>query len=197
LRRLTDRKLLITCNVLILISSLYYTACGVVIVGLFTYDFGKVVEGLGMKEERTTGLSTYLTQAVIGIYTLITSIIGLHSSRKVDIRLLILYYWMSLIAIGPLFLFSIACVDFKNVLRGWIDHRWATSEFVWMRQFFCEEGTGDAECTVPANGGHLFPDEAAWCEAKYQKSNCGEIREAAEQVSLTFSPSKPLQRANI
>jgi len=29
---------------------------------MFTYDFGKVVEGLGMQEERTTGVSTYLLQ---------------------------------------------------------------------------------------------------------------------------------------
>ena len=128
LRRLTDRRLLIISNVLIFFSAVYHTTAGTVIVALFTYDLKEVVEGLGMQEERTTGVSTYLLQATIGIYLLVTSSIGLHSSRKVDIRLLIGYYWLALVAIPFLFLFSVACVDFKDVLRGWIDHRWDTRE---------------------------------------------------------------------
>ena len=184
LRRLTDRKLLILCNCFILLCSLYQTICGFAIVLAFTYDFGRVMQGLGKQEERTTGISTYLTQAIIGIYMLITSIIGLHSSRKVDIRLLIAYYWMTLIGIGPLFLFSIACINFKDVLRGWIDHRWDTSEFVLMRKFFCDEGTSDRECTVPMNGGHEFADEAAWCQNHYEQSNCEQIREVSDCAPL-------------
>lgn len=109
------------------------------------------------------------------------AVCGLHSARKVDIRLLIVYYWMALVAVGPLFLFGIACIDLKEVLRGWIDHRWNTQEFGWMRQFCCEEGTWDTKCTVPVNGGIEEDSEASWCATHYEgDSDCGAIREAAE-----------------
>jgi hypothetical protein len=39
-------------------------------------------------------------------------------------QMLIWYYWLSLVAIPLLFLFSVISLDFKDLLEGWISHRW-------------------------------------------------------------------------
>ena len=66
----------------------------------------------------------YVIQAVVGGYLVIISILGISAARKVNIVWLIRYYWLSLIAIPMLFLFSVVVLDFKDVLQGWISHRW-------------------------------------------------------------------------
>jgi hypothetical protein len=56
--------------------------------------------------------------------------------------MLIVYYWLTLVAVPLLFLFSVASLDFKDLLEGWISHRWHTEGFEFLRKVRSERESG-------------------------------------------------------
>mmetsp|Transcript_3646 Transcript_3646/g.6905 ORF Transcript_3646/g.6905 Transcript_3646/m.6905 type:complete len:436 (-) Transcript_3646:33-1340(-) len=188
LRRLTDRQYLITNNFLVFLCSVYQCVCGVGIVVAFNHNF-RSSGSSGSVEERSAGTMMYVIQAVVGGYLVIISILGISAARKVNIVWLIRYYWLSLIAIPMLFLFSVVVLDFKDVLQGWISHRWDRVEFDFLRKYFCDddengESTWDTKCEAPINGGLQYDTTDDWCLASYGATDCSEVREKAESRFL-------------
>jgi hypothetical protein len=61
---------------------------------------------------------------------------------QVNIQMLIVYYWLTLVAVPLLFLFSVASLDFKDLLEGWISHRWHTEGFEFLRKVRSERESG-------------------------------------------------------
>jgi hypothetical protein len=56
------------------------------------------------------------------------------------------------------------------------------------RELFCEPpGTAQHQCMVPISGGTSFNTEEEWCLAKYNATNCEEIRDDAQAKYNTFS----------
>ena len=105
---------------------------------------------------------------------------------------MIWYYWLAILAIPPLFLFSIVCLDFKGLLKSWISHRWDGDEFGWLREFFCpKDAAGDptwnGKCKAPANGGILYDNVDEWCKGEYDGStDCAVLRREAEKAFLVY-----------
>ncbi len=60
----------------------------------------------------------------------------------------------------------------------------------WFRGFFCPDGTEFNKCLVPILGGANFDSENMWCLAKYNSTDCTQIRDYAqsrmETLMLTF-----------
>jgi len=150
-RRLTDRQYLIMNNSLILFTSLYQGLAGAGVVLLFNKNLTDY--NLGATEDRQAGTQSYMVQAILGGFLTVLSIIAIRAAIKVNIQMLIMYYWLTLIAIPLLFLFSVASLDFKELLEGWISHRWEINGFEFLRKFFCEEELGEDGVMVPTYDG--------------------------------------------
>ena len=146
-RSYTDRQALVLNNFFVLFCSLYHAMVGMTIVVFFNHNFRDSTEVLVTGgEERHTGTQTYLSQACIGGYLTLISVMGIRAAQKVNIRILIWYYWLSLVAIPLLFLFSVASLDFKELLRKWVSLRWHEREYDFLRKFFCVDVSVD--CTL-------------------------------------------------
>ncbi|GMI27916.1 hypothetical protein TrCOL_g6622 [Triparma columacea] len=187
-RSLTDRQYLITNNVFVLVCSLYQCVVGLGIVLAFNHNFRKSSGSAGISnvEERNAGTQSYMAQCIIGGYLTIISIMGIRAAHKVNIQMLIWYYWLSLVAIPLLFLFSVISLDFKDLLEGWISHRWDRVEFDFLRRYFCEPDTWDNKCTAPIKGGPGYDTTEEWCISEYNAKDCKAVRDAAEEKFLDF-----------
>jgi hypothetical protein len=192
-RRLTDRQLLILNNSLILFTSLYQGLAGLFIVLIFNKNLAG--SQIGTTEDRQAGTQSYMIQAVLGGFLTILSIIAIRAAIKVNIQMLIVYYWLTLIAVPLLFLFSVASLDFKKLLEGWISHRWEIDGFTFLRKYFCEKETDDlgelvetydTKCKAPINGGPEYDDTDSWCISEWGAFDCQDIREAAEKKFLSY-----------
>ncbi|GMI19500.1 hypothetical protein TeGR_g1237 [Tetraparma gracilis] len=187
-RRLTDRQYLIMNNSLILFCSLYQGLAGFGVVMLFNQNLAGTMSGT--TEDRQAGTQSYMVQAVLGGFLTILSIVAIRAAIKVNIQMLIVYYWLTLVAVPLLFLFSVASLDFKDLLEGWISHRWHTEGFEFLRKYFCAEtfdedleemvDTWDTKCKAPINGGPDWATTDDWCVVEYAATDCLDIREDAE-----------------
>jgi len=122
-----------------------------------------------------------MAQAIIGAYLTIISIMGIRAAHKVNIQMLIWYYWLSLVAVPLLFLFSVISLDFKDLLEGWISHRWDRVEFDFLRRYFCEPETWDNKCTAPIKGGAGYDTTEEWCISEYNAKDCEAVRAQGEE----------------
>ena len=202
LRRMTNRQYLIMNNSFILFCSLYQGVAGFGIVFLFNKTFSNISGD--STEDRQAGTQSYMVQALLGTFLTVLSIVAIRAAIKVNIQMLIIYYWMTLIAIPLLFLFSVASLDLKDLLSGWISHRWEIDSFQFLRIYFCAQSeecsldsatgesvcvmvdTYDTKCKAPINGGPDYADADGWCMATYGDTTCKDIRDEAEEEFMTY-----------
>jgi hypothetical protein len=60
------------------------------------------------------------------------------------------------------------------------NYRWLRPQLSWFRGYFCPDGTEDTICVVPIMGGEDYENEEAWCNAIYNATGCGDIRDKAQ-----------------
>jgi hypothetical protein len=72
----------------------------------------------------------------------------------------------------------LTCVYCRKV---WIKQFWSSRSMAWFREQFCEPSTYyNTLCVVPVNG-LPYENETAWCKAYYNRTDCENIRDAAQE----------------
>ena len=124
---------------------------------------------------------------LVGIIIFFTEILTLRVIREVNLVGCVRYMW-SLYWLVPIeILLVVSLFDYHRVTDVWIRHWWLTPSFDWFRQQFCLEGTANAECAVPIEGGAEFDTEDEWCLAYYNATNCSQIKYEAQQEMAAIS----------
>lgn len=133
----------------------------------------------------STVYSTAVALALMGCFQTVVAVIGIVAADKVSLHIMVVYFWLVLLVIGSMFMWSIAALDFHSNFRVWLDHHWDNPALANVRERLCRNGTASAECAVPMAGFPLGSPEL-WCQAKYDSSECLDIKEEAVDEAMDF-----------
>ena len=111
--------------------------------------------------------------SALGLMIMFVSMFGVYAASTVSLSKLVWYFWGIVFLLGPFTLFGFFCFDFKEFIATWIQHRWDDAGLKYLRSVCCKKGTGELQCKAPVKGGINYTSVDAWCEAKFNATNCG------------------------
>lgn len=125
--------------------------------------------------------------SLVNLVLLVASFFAQTAIREVNLVRSVRFMW-SLLWLLPVQIFlMIGLFDYYRVMEVWLKHWWDSASMSYFRNVFCEDGTADAECTVPIQGGASYNSEDAWCLEKYGSTECTEIRNEAQTYCTVAS----------
>ena len=125
--------------------------------------------------------------SMVGLVLFLTMIFTLPVIRRVNLSGAIRYMWVLLWLLPLEIYFVISLFDYHNVTEVWVKHWWSSPSMAWFRWVFCMDETHNEKCAVPIQGGRNYTSEEEWCEAKYNATDCLQIRDDATTLMSTYS----------
>ncbi|KAL7537067.1 hypothetical protein ACHAWF_005649 [Thalassiosira exigua] len=118
--------------------------------------------------------------SLVNLILFASSLLAQRAIREVNLVRSVRFMWVLLWLLPIQIFFMIGLFDVHDVNEVRVIHSWDEPSFRLIRRLYCEPGTSDGQCKVPILGGEDFPDETKWCQAKYNATNCKEIRDNAQ-----------------
>lgn len=158
-------------------------------------------------------LINWLALAALGVYGALSALFGICAAHRVSIDLLVMYFSVTILMIAPTLLFTFLTFEFQRIFKGWVRHRWSTTELSELRKLFCRpSSTADSECkagplAMPVNWtsttqtlttamGMKLPaserntadfDVESWCIWNYNSTSCIDIYNDALSSAVKWS----------
>lgn len=178
----TDREILLRMNMLCLFFCIVQAG-----VGGYSFFTNFIGHYNGADDGPFINGVLWSLQLFVYFLSIVSTILGITCLfarrwlRDVNLVGSVRFMWTLLWVLPLQIYFMIGLFDYYNVNIVYTKHWWDNPINEYSREIFCKPPqTANYQCIVPIEGGDKYNSEEEWCLAKYNATNCSQIRDDAQ-----------------
>lgn len=178
----TDREILLRMNMLCLFFCIVQAG-----VGGYLFSTNFIGHYNGADDDPFINGVLWSLQLFVYFLSIVSAILGITCLfarrwlRDVNLVGSVRFMWLLLWVLPLQIYFMIGLFDYYNVNTVYTKHWWDNPINEYSREIFCKPPqTANNQCIVPIDGGGEYNSEEEWCIAKYNATNCTQIRDDAQ-----------------
>ena len=192
----SDRQWFVFHQGVLLFTSVLLTLLSAMVAGNVTAVDATDPSSAAPSEAEGSFASNWIGLVVLGASLCCVAGVGIWSGVRISLLGMLWTFWLCVVMILPLLLFSVGCLNSNHVLTAWVGHKWDDAAFGFVRDKFCPDGTADTTCNSPMDGtcnadASLCggsPNVTAWCAAAFNATSCAHDRQTGvDAMSLELS----------
>lgn len=178
----SPRKLLFNINIFVTVLTLVLSG------------FSMYVSTLIYDRSFIGGWADFVGVSIVSFAIALTCITGARGSHIVSLELLLGYFWLVVVFIGPLILGVVIALTFTRYIDVYFLHQWTEPNFSKIRDLFCHEYS-DTKCLVPLSiTTNLEAVNNTYCD--YQ-TDCVTVRDSAINQAIKYGTELTISQASL